>query len=95
MPKTSNPTNRIDARLSLIVNRRDSRETREQQDAPRDTSERARNRRDIIIYRIRNFDFRVTELMYFPRHYPHYRDNFPSTPIASIACRIVQPSRSE
>jgi len=47
MQKTSNPTNRINERLSLIVNRRDSRETREQQDAPRDTLEQVRNRRDV------------------------------------------------
>lgn len=47
MQKTSNPTIRLDTRLSLIVDRRDSREKREQQDSPRDTSEQARNGRDV------------------------------------------------
>lgn len=32
MQKSSNPTNRINEQLSLIVNRRDSHEKREEQD---------------------------------------------------------------
>lgn len=64
MPKNSNPTNRIDTRLSLVVNRRDSHEKREQQDTMRDTLDQVKavetvmfySKREIIRFRIDDDD---------------------------------------